>query len=191
MSGRRKEHTERRTFEPQRLWNAHQEIIRMAALGMKHVEIAQALGITAATVSNTLNCRLGEQQMALVQAGRNSKTMDVVEEMKKLVPQAVEVYKTILAKEDADLSVRMKAADQVLARAGFPTPKQIDINSTVRHLTPEDVERIRKRGEELKAKIFEGDFEVLVSRVEDEVPVSAIESQCSPQFVEGGEEWKS
>lgn len=103
-------------FEVQKIWNITHEIMRLHVLGLKNVEIADRLGITAATVSNAVNSSLVKRQVAIMQAARDANTVDIAKRVAELAPKALQVMEDILDSDVETGAVRLRAATEILNR---------------------------------------------------------------------------
>ena len=144
---RRVEPCERKTYDIKQLWNRSHEVLNLAALGYKNTEIAQLLGITPATVSNTLNGTLGQQKLSSLRKERDQGVVDVLEEVQKLFPTALKVYESILDDENATLRLKKDVADTILMDlGGHRSPTKVQNQVTSMSLTRIEIEEIKKRG---------------------------------------------
>ena len=147
----RRDEDGRKTHEIKQVWQRNHEILRLALLGHKYVDIAAILGISAQTVSNTLNSQLGMEKLSGMRAQRDADSIEVAEEVKKLFPKALEVYERILYSESDDISpeLKLKAANNVLMDlGGHKAPTKIQGQFVHGHLTVDDLNLIKERGKE-------------------------------------------
>ena len=141
----------RKTHEIKQVWQRNHEILRLALLGHKYVDIAAVLGISAQTVSNTLNSQLGMEKLSEMRAQRDAESIEVAEEVKKLFPKALEIYDKILYDETGEISLELhlKAANNVLMDlGGHRAPTKIQGQFVHGHLTADDLNKIKERGKE-------------------------------------------
>jgi predicted transcriptional regulator len=144
---RRVEQADRKTYDIKQLWSRSHEVLNLAALGYKNTEIAQLLGITPATVSNTLNGTLGQQKLSSLRKERDQGVVDVLEEVQKLFPTALKVYEGILEDENATLRLKKDVADTILMDlGGHRSPTKVQNQVTSMSLTRIEIEEIKKRG---------------------------------------------
>ena len=137
-----------RRYQIQNLWDIHHEIIRLAVLGMKHVDIARDLGITAVTVSTCLNSEVGRRQLALMRGARDADTVDLSIEIRKRAPQAFKLLQEYMENEDFDPKQRIAIAMDTMDRAGFGAPKIIEGRMIHAHLTADEIETIKRTARE-------------------------------------------
>ena len=143
---------EGRKYQIKSIWDLHHEIMRLAVLGWKPVEIAKQLGVTPQTISNTLGSELVKRQMEVMRGARDSSTVDVLEEIKALAPAALETVENIMRDENSGARTRLSAAIDVLDRAGYAAPKVIEGRFLSAHLTVEEIEDIKRRA--MNAKLI-------------------------------------
>lgn len=138
---------ERKTHDIKKLWQRNHEILRLAVLGWKHTEIAEHLGITVATVSNTVNSTLGREKLSIMEGARDAETLDVMKEITEMAPKALKVYDKILEEDSqASLSLQKKTADTVLKDLlGYEAPKKFEGRFMHAHLNEETIESIKER----------------------------------------------
>jgi len=175
---------EGRKYQIQHCWDIHHEICRLALLGMKHVEIAKTLGITPATVGNTLGSELVKKQMMILRGARDASSVDVAKKIQEMLPEALEVLETILKNENASPSVRTNIAQDLLDRGGHGAPKVIETRGFMAHLSGEDIERIKQRAKE-SGKLASGD-EVDKER-QDFIDAEFSETNFGEIFTTGGQ----
>lgn len=173
-----------RKYQIQHMWDLHHEICRLALLGMKHVEIAESLGVTPATVGNTLGSELVKKQMMIMRGARDASSVDVAKRIQEMLPEALEVLDTILKNENASASVRSNIAQDLLDRGGHGAPKVIETRGFMAHLSGEDIERIKQRAKE-SGKLASGD-EVDKER-QDFIDAEFSETNFGEIFTAGGQ----
>lgn len=138
---------ERKSYDIKRLWQRNHEILRLAVLGWKHTEIAEHLGVTSVTVSNTVNSTLGREKLSIMEGTRDAETLDVMKEISDMAPKALKVYDEILDEEStAALSLKKKTADTVLKDLlGYEAPKKFEGRFMHAHLNEDTIESIKER----------------------------------------------
>lgn len=145
-----------RKYQIQHMWDLHHEICRLALLGMKHVEIAESLGVTPATVGNTLGSELVKKQLMIMRGARDASSVDISKKIQEMLPEALDVLENILRNENASSSVRTNIAQDLLDRGGHGAPKIVETRGFMAHLSGEDIERIKQRARE-QGKLASGD----------------------------------
>jgi predicted transcriptional regulator len=144
---KRRKDEDRKTYNVKQLWQHTHEILRLALLGMKAGHIAKLLGLHRSTVSATLNSDLGMKKLSAMRRERDQGTIDIVEEVQKLFPQAVETYKKIMEDEKAAPGLKKEVADTLIMDiGGHRAPKQVEGKFVSAHLTSPEIEAIKKRG---------------------------------------------
>lgn len=145
--GRREE--ERKTYNVKALWQRNHEIINLTARGFKQTEVADILGITPQTVSNTVNSELGQRKLSELRLGRDDEAKKVSEKIRVLTNKALDVYHEIFDDESGESSLKDKkaAADTVaLELGGLRAPTRIQSHSINTVLTKDEIEAFKKRG---------------------------------------------
>ena len=132
-----------RKYQPKQLNEKHHEILRLAMLGYSNVEIAERLSCTPATVSVVRNSGLGRQQASLLKAEAYHSAFETAKRIRELAPDAIEAIQQIMMNEELPANVRLSAAKDVLDRAGYAAPKQVNVSSTTLNLTGDDLEGLK------------------------------------------------
>lgn len=114
--------TGHRQFEVQKIWNITHEIMRLHILGLKNVEIASRLDITAQTVSNCINSSIVKRQISIMQAARDVEAVNVTKRVLEMAPKALDVLEEVMTSETETGSVRLRAAVEVLNRNAETAP---------------------------------------------------------------------
>lgn len=137
----------RKTHDVKQLWQRTHEIINLVAEGRKHTEVAEILGITPQTVSNTVNSELGMQKLSELRKKRDEDTYDHVKEIDKLTKKALVVYHEIFDDKTESAGLKKKTADTVtLELSGLRVPTRIQSQSFNTVATLEEIEEFKKRG---------------------------------------------
>lgn len=145
-----------RKYQVEQLWDIHHEIVRLALTGMKHVEIAEFLGVSPVTVSYTLRSPIVMRQLEQMRAVRDLGAIDVAKEIAALAPRAVQVLGELLECEAAN--IRKGAADSLLDRAGYAAVQRIKADVSISHFTAAEIIDIKKRAKDIGLMI-EADYE--------------------------------
>lgn len=141
MDGRRNPEGNQR-YAITKIWDSHQEIARMLALGFKPARIAQELGVTTQTVSNVRNNPLVAARLKQLQSLRDASVVDVRRQVMELVPDAIETIAGVMEDENSKNSDRLRAALGVLDHT---LPKQSHSTSVEAVVTSEDIDKITGR----------------------------------------------
>jgi len=147
-------HSDRRTFEVDKMWDIHHEISRLILLGLKNTEIAQRLGVSDAMVSYTRNSQVVKDKIEIMQGARDAETLDVMAEIKKKLPAVLKLLSDVVdgtpgtIGELSSPSLRVSTAEKWLNRAGFPEQKPGVSMHLHGHFNAQDIEDIKKRAME-------------------------------------------
>jgi|WetSurMetagenome_2_1015567.scaffolds.fasta_scaffold19367_6 DNA-binding CsgD family transcriptional regulator len=140
---------ERKTHDIQQLWQVNHEIVNLASLGYKQVEIARILNITPQTVSNTLNSTLGENKSSELREVRDGEVKVRLEQVRILTEKAIGVYHEILDNEKGDIPIRDRkdTADNILMElSGLRVPTKIQSQSSMTILNTTEISEFKRRG---------------------------------------------
>lgn len=138
---------EPRQYQIKQLWELHHEILRRLVIGQKSVDIARDLNVTPAVISYVKNSEIGKKQLSLMRSAADVSAVDVAGHIKRLAAQAVQVMEEGMC-DTNPMAIRMKAAVDVLDRAGFGAPKIFRSENIHAHLTRDDIEQIKARARE-------------------------------------------
>lgn len=143
--------TGERQYHVQMLQERHREIIRLLVLGWENTRIAEHLQITPQNVSDVRNSDLTQERIVDLRNMRDEATADVqrtvaAASMKAaaLMEQLVDDDPKLLA-SNTDIRLRMKAAADVLDRAGHKPATVVQGAMVHTVVTSEDIERLRAR----------------------------------------------
>jgi predicted transcriptional regulator len=164
VDNRRAPEGERKTYDIKQLWQRNHEILRLALYIPKHKEIARLLGITEATVSNTLNSELGRKKLALLREKRDGETVDVMKEVALLLPKALETYENILNGENVSKLQKETADTLTMDIGGYRAPTKTHVQGAHLHLTAKEIEDFVERGKNAAKSaglIVEAEFETV------------------------------
>lgn len=132
-----------RKWQPRELSELHHHILRLHMLGYRQQEIANKMGCTLATVSNALNCNLGRFHTSLIRSELDGTAVEAAKRIRELAPKAVQLIEDIMADEAAPTSVRLRAAQDALDRAGLGAVKKVDMRTASVSLTKDDIEDLK------------------------------------------------
>ncbi len=129
--------------ELKKLRDIHYEIIRRASLGYKMTEISKELNIAYITVWKTLQTPLAKERLEIIRGARDASAGEVMNQFKSLSPIALEVYKEAILDGNISMKDRIKAAGEVLDRAGHTAvQKNLHLHG---ELTQDDIDNIKQR----------------------------------------------
>lgn len=128
-----------RKYQIKTLWGIGNEVIRRTAVGQKPLEIAEALGITTATVGYIINSELGKSAIMTLQDEMNGRVVDVGVRIRELAPDALKLIedvikysrnmtpeeKALLGGEVPELKLRIATSMDLLDRAGHGAIKRV------------------------------------------------------------------
>jgi len=137
---------ERKTYDIKQLWQRNHEILQLALTIPKHKEIARLLGITEATVSNTLNSELGRKKLSQLRQRRDEDSIDVLKEVGKLLPKAIETYNKILDGENISKLQKETADTLTMDIGGYRAPTRTEVKGSHLVLTGDEIEGFVERG---------------------------------------------
>lgn len=111
---------EPRAYQPLELSARHDEILRMKLTGLRHGDIAAALGITTAAVGYVVNSEMGKRRLQELSELADLESCDVALEIRKSAPKAIRLLKEVIdgTVEGAPIVTRVRAAQDMLDRAG-------------------------------------------------------------------------
>lgn len=130
------------------------EILYRHACGMKNKEIAEDLGITPQTVSNTLNTPWARNELAILHA----RTIDSIANgsysplalARAYANEALSIQISLMKSPHVRAQVRARIADSILDRAGYKPAQRIenlDLNDVWDKMTPEELDHYAASGE--------------------------------------------
>lgn len=136
-----------RKYAIQTMWDMHREILRLAVTGMQQVDIASVLGVTPVMVSYTLNSPIAKRELANLRAARDLDAVDVAKRIQQIAPSALEVLEELLS--EGNDAIKLRAATDILDRAGHAAVRTLRTESLSVHLTKDDIEEIKNRAKEI------------------------------------------
>ena len=152
-------------YDVKKLWERHHEILGLALLGTPNKDIAEKLGVTAATVSNCLNGPLGKEKLAEMRGERDEEYKALNKAVSDLTEKALQVYHGLLEVEKGTTPTKLQkeTADTViLDLAGHRAPTKIDSRHVSVTATAGEIEDFKSRGRaaiEESGLIPEGEIE--------------------------------
>jgi len=102
----------------QRIYDRHAEIRRRIFMGHANKDIARDLDVSPQTVSAVKNNPLIQEQLRQLHIHAEANALKVQREIQRHAPRALEVLTEIMNAEDTSHAVRLKAAADLLDRAG-------------------------------------------------------------------------
>ncbi len=169
VDNRRAPEGERKTYDIKSLWQRNHEILRLALFTPKHNEIARILGITEATVSNTLNSELGRAKLSMMRLKRDEDSIDVMKEVGRLLPKAIDTYEKILDGENMTPLQKATADTLTMDIGGYRAPTKIQSRGTQLHLTASEIAEFVTRGKaaaKSAGMIVDAEYETVEEKIE-------------------------
>jgi len=133
-----------RDCDNRKVMNLHHEILRLSALGMKGVDVAQILCCTPQTVYNVTNGELGRSILARLNGERDKNATDVAKRIEEISEYAVEVIDEALRDKEAGLNLRVATSFRILDRAGHGPVQKIRGNFNHALFGREEIEEIKR-----------------------------------------------
>ena len=139
------------TYEPTSLNARHREILRLHALGYKHVQIAAMLSITPVTVGYVVRSPLGQSFLAEIHEARTDSVKDVHNRLQEMSPFAAEILLDIMADGKTE-SNKLRAAEKVLEIVGHKAEnKHMHLHT---HLTSDDIHQLKKEANSAEQEVL-------------------------------------
>lgn len=142
----------------QNIWANHQEVIRLAAAGLKHVDIAQQVGLTNVQVGNILNSPLGRAEVMRISNLRDKDVSVISARIREQVGKALKLTEQILdgavVDEDGEvqipsLSLRQRTASDLLDRDPLTQKRSTRTNESSGALSTSDIAEIVSAAREI------------------------------------------
>ena len=146
-----------RSFNIKSLWQHSHEIINLAAQGFRQEVIAEILGLSSKTVSNTLNSELGMKKLSELRYSRDEEVKKTTAKIQVLTNKALKIYNEILSDESGECGMKEKgevAKDILHNMSGLKVPTRIQSMSFTHQLSKEEIDDFTKRG--VKAAVDAG-----------------------------------
>jgi hypothetical protein len=148
----------KKSFVVGEMYDRHHEIARRLLLGQKNTEIAEALNITAQSVSQVKNSPVVQDKLTLMKAARDCGAIDLAMEIASIAPIALGKIREAI--ELGSVNGQELSADSILKQSntildrhiGKPT-QTINAHTTHTHLSLEDIERIKARAQSLSGAV--------------------------------------
>ena len=147
--------TNARKQEVKNLWASHREMLRRVAVGQPVKEIAEEMKVSPTTVSNVKNSHLGRTHFERIQERIDEGAIKVAQEIKRLAPEAIATMRDVMNDEDSPAAVRIKAAADILDRAGYGAVKTTNVAISHGVFTPTDIDAMKRRAIEAGGLILE------------------------------------
>jgi len=154
MKGKYNSETESR-HQLQRIQQLHQNIIRLHFLGHSNKEIAEALGVSPATITYTISSPIVQRELSTMNASLDDEALSIRKRIEELKPLAIDNLALILSSPDAPWTVKRSAAMDILGELGGESvPKSLTINN---NLTVSDITELKRRAISQATNLVDGD----------------------------------
>lgn len=140
---------ENRRFEIKEMWERHHQICRLAVMGLKGKQIAETLGLSEQTVSNTLNSQIVKRHLHILRDAADLAAVDVAAEIKALAPLAARRLREIMENDATETKLQASVSQDMLDRAGHGAIKKVQSENLHAHLTLDEIEEIKRRARQL------------------------------------------
>ena len=142
----------------------HHQVARLAALGMRHKDIAAKLGITTAMVRYTLKSELLAGKIEMIRGTMDKEATDLWREINEAAADAVHVCTEAMNNPEIPISERLRQGRDFMDRAGFVAPKRVQVSAKVALFDADKVAELRQRAEavQLTARLEEQDVNSVV-----------------------------
>lgn len=122
----------------------HHSILRLSLLGYSRWDIAEKLQCSYATVCSALDSNLGKAQKGILQSELDGTAVEAAKRIREIAPKAIKVVEEILESENVPTAVKLKAAQDVLDRAGMGAVKRVDVASSSVSISLSDIEEMKR-----------------------------------------------
>ena len=134
----------KRTYEVKTVWEHHQQMLRLLALGHSNNAIAEACGCTPQTVSNLRNSPVAQPRLEHFRRELDTEAIDIGAKITEFAPVALRLLEDVITGAvEAPIAIRAKYASAHLGRAGYAEIRKVASINT--HLTRDDIEQIKQR----------------------------------------------
>lgn len=139
---------ERKTYDIKQLWQRNHEIINLVARGIDHNDVAEILGVTPATVSNTVNSELGKRKLSEIRLSRDEEAKKTTRKIREITNKALDTYNKLFDQGN-DLSTKDKgnfALEFLKEMSGYRAPTKVQAHHVHTPLTAEELAEFKQRG---------------------------------------------
>lgn len=134
----------KRSYEVKNVWEHHQQMLRLVALGHSNNAVAEATGVTPQTISNLRNSPIAQPRLEHFRKELDREAIDIGAKITAFAPTALRLLEDIITGEvEAPIAIRAKYASAHLGRAGYAEIRKVASINT--HLTRDDIEAIKQR----------------------------------------------
>lgn len=174
----------------QNIWANHQEVIRLASMGMKHTAIAAEVGLTPVQIGNILNSPLARAEVLRLSNLRDGDAAQISARIRKQVEQALALTEQILdgcvVDKDGEvqipsLSLMQRTASDILDRDPASQKRSTQTKERSGALTTADIAEIVSAAREMGIQMQEA--EVVETNQPEGRPVSSDLASISSEHV--------
>ena len=109
------------------------------------MQISAELGVTEQMVSYTLKGNLGVNGIDEALEQREEELKGLAARIKSMSVEALDTLDSLMHNDNTPPSVRLKAAQDIMDRAGFAPERNVNIRGAIAHLTPQDIAEMKGR----------------------------------------------
>lgn len=132
-------------WNPKKMREHYNEIVRRIILGEKNIDIAKAVDLSAMVVSKVRNSPMVQEKIRLLELQRDANTVDIARDIRKLAPDALKVLQDLMVNAQTNPNVRSNIAKDLLDRAGHGAVKKTESKNLHAHLTSDELSGIKER----------------------------------------------
>jgi hypothetical protein len=136
-------------YDVTRIWESHNEIIRLLVAGVSPTAIARTLNITTQTVSNVRNSPLAQQRISELAAQRDAEAIDIAKRVAEIAPLAVDVLKKHLVdaldNDENDKDVARIGTTAALGLLDHAVPRKVEGRVLHGHMTLDRINEIKQK----------------------------------------------
>ena len=134
----------KRQYEVKNVWEHHQQMLRLLALGHSNNAVAEATGVTPQTISNLRNSPVAQPRLEHFRKELDREAIDIGAKITEFAPVALRLLEDVITGAiEAPISIRAKYASAHLGRAGYAEIRKVAAITS--HLTRDDIEAIKMR----------------------------------------------
>lgn len=133
-------------YQIQELNARHHAILQYLALGLKNVEIAEKLGISAQSVCIVRNSQLGRAKLGELIGRTEDNVVDIKKRLEGLAPLATDTLEDLLTDPKVPSATRANIAKDILDRGGHGAVHRAEVIGAL--LSGDDIRSLRESLEE-------------------------------------------
>lgn len=137
-------HRKSPAYNIKKLRDRNMQVLRLTATGMKQKDVAEIVGVSPITVSNTINSDLGQAYLERLREEIDATAIQVARDMVRLGQKAVDHYRRVLDMEEGKTSDRNYVATQVVSFINRQAVGSTE-GSSRREFSQSEIEAIKAR----------------------------------------------